>query len=74
MNTLFPTKSPKQLANCSSDSHCGAILETWTGIEGVSAAELYWGTNSLRNTPSKTERIWDLFEVPSNNDENCGET
>ena len=65
--------SPKQPANCSSDSHCGAILETWTGIEGVSAVDLYWGSNSFLDLPDKTERIWDLLEVPSNSSENYGD-
>jgi hypothetical protein len=51
---------------------CGATLETWTGISGSTIAELMSGTNNLENTPSRTERLGSLLEVPVNIDYNYG--
>ena len=51
---------------------CGAMLETWTGIEGVSIDNLMSGTNNLENPPSRTERLGSLLEAPSNTDDNYG--
>lgn len=73
VESLTPTLSPQQPANCSIDSYCGAILETWKGIDGVSTNDLMLYTDHLKIAPSTTDRLWDLLEVPSNADEYYGD-
>jgi hypothetical protein len=51
---------------------CGAMLETWSGIEGASIADLMNGTNNLTNPPNRTERLGLLLEGPFDNDDNYG--
>ena len=52
--------------------NCGATLETWTGIEGGTIADLEGGTNNLADPPQKSELLQNLLEAPSNVDENYG--
>eukprot|EP00804_Cyclotella_cryptica_P021725 CCRYP_012889-RB/>CCRYP_012889-RB protein AED:0.02 eAED:0.02 QI:1920/1/1/1/1/0.8/5/578/694 len=52
----------------------GATLERWTGIGGVTIADLMSGTNSLAKAPSSTEclRNLDVLESPLNIGDNYG--
>ena len=53
---------------CNNDcaSLAGATLDTWTGIDGSTIADLVSGTNSLTKTPDKSERLMSLLEAPTN--------
>jgi len=52
----------------------GATLERWTGIGGLTIADLMSGTNNLAREPSTTEylRNLDVLESPSNIGDNYG--
>ena len=50
----------------------GATLDSWTGIGGISIADLMSGTNNLVNTANKSVRLVGLLEGPSNVDDNYG--
>ena len=50
----------------------GAKLDSWTGIGGMSIADLMSGTNNLANPPQKSEILLNLLEAPSNWNDNFG--
>ncbi len=53
-------------------SRTGASMETWSGLSGNSIADLMRGTNNLANAPSKSERLVDMLEAPTDTDDNYG--
>jgi hypothetical protein len=73
LSSPTPATASQQLVNCSMDLQCGAIVETWTGIDGISNVDFYWSTNAFTSTPNTISRLWDLLEIPSNNDEYYGD-
>jgi xyloglucan-specific exo-beta-1,4-glucanase len=58
-------------ANCT-DRYCGAILDTWTGINGNSIFDLMSGTNFLTNVPNQSTRLTNLLEGPNNAGDSYG--
>lgn len=54
------------------DSNCGANLDTWTGISGVSIDDLVDGTNAYTNSPNRTDRLSSLLETVPDQGENYG--
>ena len=74
LDSLSLSISPQtELANCTIDSYCGAILDTWTGIDGMYIDDLLDATNYVESTPNRIERLSDLLEVPNNGDEFFGD-
>ncbi len=59
-------------ATCQMDPDCGATLETWTGIGGLTVLDLMSGTNNFMNTPNRTARLGSLLEAPPSTDDNYG--
>lgn len=51
---------------------CGAILETWSGIEGSTINDLLDDTNNMANPPTTTKVLDQLLEGPTNSDDNYG--
>ena len=43
----------------------GANLNTWTGIGGLTIADLMSGTNNLAKTPDKSEFLLSVLETPT---------
>ena len=56
---------PAEFSRVLNPSSAGATLETWTGIGGLTIADLLSGTNNLANTPDRTERLVDVLEAPN---------
>ena len=54
------------------DPRIGTTLETWTGIGGLTIADLRSGTNNLANTPNTSVRLTNLLEGPTNAGDNYG--
>ena len=52
--------------------NCGASLEAWTGIGGVTIDSLKSGTNNFANPPQKSERLQNVLDGPSNWNDNYG--
>ena len=52
--------------------NCGASLEAWTGIGGVTIDSLKSGTNNFANPPQMSERLQNVLEGPSNWNDNYG--
>ena len=50
----------------------GAKLDSWTGIGGMSIADLMSGTNNLAKAPEKSEYLFNLLEAPSNWNDDYG--
>jgi hypothetical protein len=44
---------------------CGAILETWTDVDGFSVPDLISATDNFAVAPEKTERLGNLLEAES---------
>lgn len=66
-NSPTPTAAPSQIPTTApSFPIMGATLDTWTGIEGNSIANLMAGTNNLSNTPNQSNLLSSLLEVPLN--------
>ncbi len=54
------------------DPRIGTTLETWTGIGGLTIADLRTGTNNLANTPNMSVRLTNLLEGPTDAGDNYG--
>ena len=52
--------------------NCGATLETWTDISGVSIVDFSGWTNSYTTAPSLSMRLTNLLEGPTNKGNNYG--
>jgi len=52
--------------------NCGATLDTWTDISGMTIADLMIGTNDLANIPDRSERLVGSLEAPTNVGDNYG--
>ncbi len=71
--THHPTSSPvARTSPCARDDSCGATLETWTGIGGSTTYDLEYGTKSFTLVPSRSTRLTELLESPSDIDDNYG--
>ena len=67
--TASPTGA---IPTCALVDSCGAKLDTWTGINGNSLGELLYYTNYLTSVPSRSTRLTELLESPSDIDDNYG--
>jgi hypothetical protein len=63
---------PAEFSRVTNPYKVGANLDTWTGIGGMSIADLKSGTNNLTNQPQMSERLQYLLEAPSNVGDNYG--
>jgi hypothetical protein len=64
---VIPAKySTTSLSSIWSSSIYGANLDTWTGIGGLTIADLMSGTNNLANTPNRSEFLLSVLEAPTN--------
>lgn len=70
--TASPTTPIAGGPTCARVESCGAILDTWTGIEGDWVYHLISRTNYLTSVPSRSTRLTELLESPSNIDGNYG--
>jgi hypothetical protein len=70
--TASPTTPIAGGPTCARVESCGAILDTWTGIEGDWVYHLISRTNYLTSVPSRSTRLTELLESPSNIDDNYG--
>lgn len=64
LTTTIPSNQP---VNCSIDFYCGAILETWTGIVGVSNNDLMYYTNDLTSNQPRQSVCgisWRCLTIP----------
>jgi hypothetical protein len=52
--------------------NCGATLDTWSGIGGLTIEDLTSATNNLSKTPNKSDLLMGLLEAPTNADNNYG--
>jgi hypothetical protein len=52
--------------------NCGALLETWTDIDGDTIEELMSGTNNLASPPQMSQRLQSVLEGPTNVDDSYG--
>jgi hypothetical protein len=72
-----PTASPtiptgQDTSACALVDSCGATLETWTSIRGARISDLMYWTNHLTSTPSRSLRLTEFLESPSNINDNFG--
>ena len=58
--------------SCAMNLHCGAILDSWTGISGDSIADLLFATNDLTSVPNQSTRLTIFLESPTNIGDNYG--
>jgi endoglucanase len=63
---------PAEFSRVLNPSLAGATLDTWTGISGLTIADLRSSTNNLADTPDKSERLVNLLESPRNVGDNYG--
>jgi hypothetical protein len=57
---------------CHLDVNCGAILDTWAGINGTGIIDLIAGTSNFSKEPNDTIRLTHLLEVPTDVYDNYG--
>jgi hypothetical protein len=65
------TASPTGATLTCADS-CGATLDTWLGIGGNTIYHLVYGTNYFSLAPSRSIRLTEFLEIPSDADTNYG--
>jgi hypothetical protein len=63
---------PAEFSRVLNPSFAGATLDTWTGIGGMTIANLMSGTNNLAITPNKSERLVGSLVAPTNVGDNYG--
>ena len=71
-NAVTASPNGQGSLTCARVDSCGATLDTWTGIGGYGVYDLIFETKYLTSAPSRSTRLTELLEIPSEIDDNYG--